>query len=112
MLMISGSDLELTQELKIAKRHQFKLLFTAAIDKIGSYLKLEVQQRGKVSVLDIADFCISYNLTFKTCTEILEELKILPAGTFLMLRNSGLNVGEVMAEARRLAELKNGNTTD
>jgi hypothetical protein len=112
MLMISGSDLELTQELKIAKRHQFKLLFTAAIDKIGSYLKLEVQQRGKVSVLDIADFCISYNLTFKTCTEILEELKILPEGTFLTLRKGGLNVGEVMAEARRLAELKNGNTTD
>jgi hypothetical protein len=105
MLMISGSDLELTQDLRKAKGHQFKLLFTAAIDKIGSYLQLEVQQRGKVSVLDIADFCISYNLTFKTCTEILEELKILPAGTFLTLKRGGLNVGEVMAEARRNLDL-------
>jgi hypothetical protein len=42
----------------------------------------------------------------------LEELKILPEGTFLTLRRDGLNVGEVMSEARRLAELKNGNTTD
>ena len=99
--MISGSDLELTQDLRKAKGHEFKLLFTAAIDKIGSYLQLEVQHRGKVSVSDIADFCISYNLTFKTCTEILEELKILPEGTFLTLRRGGLNVGEVMAECRK-----------
>jgi hypothetical protein len=112
MLMISGLDLELTQHLRKAKGYEFKLLFTVAIDKIGLYLQLEVQERGKVGVSDIADFCITYNLTFKTCTEILEELKILPEGTFLTLRRDGLNVGEVMSEARRLAELKNGNTTD
>ncbi|MFN6323948.1 MAG: hypothetical protein ACK4WN_00310 [Aphanizomenon sp.] len=105
MLMISDLDLELTQELKIAKGYEFKLLFTVVVDKIGSYLQLEVQQREKVGVLDIADFCISYNLTFKTCTEILEELKILPEGTFLTLRRGGLNVGEVMAEARRNLDL-------
>lgn len=103
--MLSRLDLELTQHLRKAKGHEFKLLFTVAVDKIGSYLQLEVQQRGKVSVLDIADFCISYNLTFKTCTEILEELKILPEGTFLTLRRGGLNVGEVMAEARRNLDL-------
>jgi len=107
--MLSRSDLELTQDLRKAKGHEFKLLFTVAVDKIGLCLQLEVQERGKVSVLDIADFCISYNLTFKTCTEILEELKILPDGTFLTLRRDGLNVGEVMSEAIRLAELKNGN---
>jgi hypothetical protein len=102
MLMISGSDLELTQELKIAKRQKFKQLFTAAIYRIGPYLKLEVMQRkGKISVLDIGHFCISYNLSFKICTEILEEIGILPTGTFVMLRNSGLNVGEVMAECRK-----------
>ena len=102
MLMISGLDLELTQELKIAKRQKFKQLFTAAIYRIGPYLRLEVMQRkGKISVLDIGHFCISYNLTFKTCTEILEEIDILPEGTFLTLRRDGLNVGEVMEETTR-----------
>lgn len=102
MIMISDSDLELTERLKTARGKRFKTLFTAAIDKIGPYLRLEVKQKnGRVTILDIADFCISYNLTFKTCTEILEELKILPTGTFLMLKARGLSVRKVMAEARK-----------
>lgn len=95
--MISGIDLELTEKLKKARGQEFKLLFTAAIHRIGPYLRLEVMQRnGKISVLDIGHFCISYNLAFKTCTEILEEMNILPTGTFSTLKSQGLNVKKVM----------------
>lgn len=99
--MISGTDLELTEKLKKARGQEYKILFTAAIHRIGPYLKLEVMQRnGKVSVLDIGHFCVSYNLAFKTCTEILEEINILPVGTFSMPKARGLNVKKVMYEVK------------
>jgi hypothetical protein len=98
MLMISGIDLELTEKLRKAKGREFKLLFTVAVHRIGPYLKLEVMQRGgKINVLDIGHFCISYNLEFKTCVEILEEMDVLPIGTFSTLKAQRLNVKEVMA---------------
>lgn len=102
MLMISGTDLEITEKLKKARGQEYKVLFTAAIHRIGPYLKLEVKQRnGKVSILDIGHFCVSYNLAFKTCTEILEEINILPVGTFSMLKSRGLNVKKIMYEVKR-----------
>ncbi|MDB9520989.1 hypothetical protein PN480_03335 [Dolichospermum circinale CS-1225] len=103
MLMISGDDLEITEKLKKARGQKFKALFTAAVHTIGPYLKLEVIHRGgEISILDIGHFCISYNLSFKTCTEILEELGVLPVGTFLMLKAKGLDVKKIMHKVKNL----------
>jgi len=101
-MLINDSDLELTEKLKAARGKQFLVLLDMAIDKIGPYLQAEIKKRnGKVTVLDIAQLSVSYNLHFKTCTEMLEKLKILPTGTFLSLKDRGLNVKKVMAEAAK-----------
>ncbi|MFM6096095.1 MAG: hypothetical protein ACKPBH_23200 [Dolichospermum sp.] len=92
MLMISDKDLQITQSLRKAKDKEYKMLFTVAVDRIGQYLLLEMMQINEnITISDINNLCVKYNLGFKTCIEILEELGVFPMGTFSILQAKGFN---------------------
>jgi membrane-anchored protein YejM (alkaline phosphatase superfamily) len=63
------------------------------------------QQRGKFTIVDLAQTSLEFGLSFKLTAEFLEELGILPRGTYERLRRSrGYRVATFLDAAKERAE--------
>lgn len=61
--------------------------------------------RGKFTIVDLAQTSLEFDLSFKLTAEFLEELGILPRGTYDRLKNSrGYRVTKYLDAARERAE--------
>jgi hypothetical protein len=63
------------------------------------------KQRGKFTIIDLAQTSLEFGLSFKLIAEFLEELGVLPRGTYERLRRSrGYRVATFLDAAKERAE--------
>jgi hypothetical protein len=62
-------------------------------------------EQGKFTIVDLAQVSLEFGLSFKLTTEFLEELEVLPTGTYNRLKDSrGYRVTNYLEAARERAE--------
>jgi hypothetical protein len=66
------------------------------------------QQRGKFTIVDLAQVSLEFGLSFKLTAEFLEELGGLPTGTYDRLKDSrGYRVATFLEAVKERAEREN-----
>lgn len=62
------------------------------------------ERNGGLTPVDIGMFALEYGLNFKACCEWLEESHVLCIGTYDLIKDSSLKIGDILTEAHnRLA---------
>lgn len=100
---MTSDQLELTNQLKTARGKSFVRLLKQTYQAIAPELAAKAREKEKLSVNDVADLAIAYNLSLKHCFDFLEEQMVLPTGTYESLMDRGLKPKKIMESRRAIA---------
>lgn len=92
---------ELTEQLKQSRGKEYYARLEYIFRLIGDDIKSDVaafrEAYGKLTPVDMGIIVQKYNLNYKAVCEYLEAERIIPAGMYQYLIDSGMKVKEVMA---------------
>jgi hypothetical protein len=96
---------ELTDKLKVTRGKGYYTVLKQILAECGQQMADEAraikEATHRITLYDLGVLALKYGLNFKATTEWLEESRVLKAGTYQRLVDSGVKAREVFTAVRK-----------